>query len=68
MKRFFTLLVLVVVAQGALAEGIVDKAGAGMKKGAEATEHGLKVDVMPSEYTISGLVEAIRAHFENEGS
>jgi uroporphyrinogen III methyltransferase/synthase len=33
-----------------------------------ATEHGLKVAVMPSEYTISGLVEAIRAHFENEGS
>jgi uroporphyrinogen III methyltransferase/synthase len=32
-----------------------------------ATEHGLKVDVMPSDYTITGLVEAIRSHFENEG-
>jgi len=30
-----------------------------------AEEHGLKVDIMPSEYTIAGLVEAIRTHFEN---
>ena len=26
-----------------------------------AEEHGLTVDVMPSEYTIAGLAEAIRA-------
>lgn len=29
-----------------------------------AQEHGLEVDVMPSDYTIAGLVGAIRAHFE----
>jgi uroporphyrinogen III methyltransferase / synthase len=33
-----------------------------------AEEHGLKVDVMPSEYTITGLVTALRSHFENGGS
>jgi uroporphyrinogen III methyltransferase / synthase len=32
-----------------------------------AEEHGLKVDIMPGEYTIAGLVQAIRAHFENKG-
>ena len=32
-----------------------------------AEEHGLYVDVMPSEYTITGLVQALRSHFENRG-
>jgi uroporphyrinogen III methyltransferase / synthase len=32
-----------------------------------AEDYGLKVGIMPSEYTISGLVQAIRAHFESEG-
>lgn len=31
-----------------------------------AREHGLKVDIMPTEYTISGLLGAIRAWFEEK--
>ncbi len=31
-----------------------------------AEEHGLEVDIMPSEYTIAGLVEAIRNYFETK--
>jgi uroporphyrinogen III methyltransferase / synthase len=31
-----------------------------------AEEHGLHVHIMPSEYTIAGLVEAIRRHFGSE--
>jgi uroporphyrinogen III methyltransferase/synthase len=33
-----------------------------------AQEHGLKVDIMPSEYTIGGLVDAICTYFEGVGS
>jgi uroporphyrinogen III methyltransferase/synthase len=32
-----------------------------------AEEHGLTVHIMPREYTISALVEAIRRHFQKEG-
>jgi len=31
-----------------------------------AEEYGLKTDIMPDEYTIAGLVRAIRAHFEKK--
>jgi uroporphyrinogen III methyltransferase / synthase len=30
-----------------------------------AEEHGLKVDVMPSEYTVADLTAALRTYFEN---
>jgi uroporphyrinogen III methyltransferase / synthase len=33
-----------------------------------AEAHGLRVDVMPSEYTIAGLAEVIRAHFARPGN
>jgi uroporphyrinogen-III synthase len=33
-----------------------------------AEAHGLTVHVMPSEYTISGLTEAICAHFSGSGN
>jgi uroporphyrinogen III methyltransferase / synthase len=32
-----------------------------------AEEHGLKVDIMPSQYTIAGLVQAISAYFQRAG-
>ena len=31
-----------------------------------AEQYGLKIDIMPSEYTISGLLEAIRSYFEEK--
>jgi uroporphyrinogen III methyltransferase / synthase len=31
-----------------------------------AEQHGIEVDIMPSEYTIAGLVHAICSHFESE--
>ena len=33
-----------------------------------ATEKGLKVDILPREYTVSGLVEALKEHYSQEGS
>ena len=32
-----------------------------------AAEAGLKVDILASEYTVAGLVEALKAHFAQEG-
>ncbi|GLI36275.1 uroporphyrinogen-III C-methyltransferase [Desulforhabdus amnigena] len=32
-----------------------------------AEEHGLATDIMPSEYTIEGLVQSIRSYFESKG-
>ncbi|HYR05954.1 MAG TPA: hypothetical protein VEP71_04655 [Gallionella sp.] len=61
MKRALILLVLLVMAQGALAEeqaqekSFVQKAGEGVKKGAEATERGLKKG---GEATVKGLKKA----------
>ena len=33
-----------------------------------AREKGLKVDILPTEHTISGLVEALKEHYSQEGS
>jgi hypothetical protein len=61
MKRIFMLLVLLAMAQGALAEekaeekGLPEKAGNAVKKGAEATERGVKKG---ADATVKGLKKA----------